>query len=211
MKHIVKQDEPQAFTDWKASANEDWQPTYDDLSGETKKAVKYALMAEQGDICCYCERRLTDEDSHIEHFRPQRDPAVDLIDFGNLLCSCQNQLKKGEPRHCGNLKGEWFDRDLLISPLDPGCEDRFAFTGDGLIKPAADHDQAASETITRLGLSIPKLNDMRAKVIEPFLDEELSLEEVQSFVDGYLTQDTSGRFGEFWTTIRYLFGGLVAV
>lgn len=93
-----------------------------------------ALMAEQGYICCYCERRLTNDDSHIEHFRPQSDPTVDPLDFGNLLCSCQNQLKKGEPRHCGNLKGEWFDRDLLVSPLIPGCEDRFAFTGDGEIK-----------------------------------------------------------------------------
>lgn len=210
MKHIAKQDESQAFTDWKALANEDWQPTYDELSGEIKKAVKYALMAEQGDICCYCERRLTDEDSHIEHFRPQSDPAVDALDFGNLLCSCQNHIKKGEPRHCGNLKDAWFDPNLLVSPSDPDCENRFAFTGDGFIKPATDDDQAASETIIRLGLAIPKLNDMRAKVIEPFLDEDLSPEEVQTFVDGYLTQDTSGRFGEFWTTIRYLFGGLVA-
>jgi len=33
MKHIVKQGEPQVFTDWKALSNEDWQPTYDDLAG----------------------------------------------------------------------------------------------------------------------------------------------------------------------------------
>ncbi len=26
-----------------------------------------------------------------------------------------------------------------------------------------------------------------------------------------LEQDTSVRFGEFWTTIRYLFGGIVSV
>ena len=209
MKHIIKKEEPQALTDWKALANEDWQPTYGDLSGYTKKAVKDALMAEQGAICCYCEQRLTDDNSHIEHFMPQSDQAVDPLDFGNLLCSCQNQLKKGEPRHCGNLKDDWFDPDLLVSPFDPGCEDRFAFTGDGLIKPAAGHDQAASETITRLGLSIPKLNDMRAKVIEPFLDESLSTDEMQVFVSGYLKRDVSGQFGEFWTTIRYLFGGFV--
>jgi hypothetical protein len=65
MKHIVKQHEPKAFANWKALANDDWQPTYGDLSGEAKKAVKSALMAEQGYICCYCERRLTEEDSHI--------------------------------------------------------------------------------------------------------------------------------------------------
>lgn len=210
MKHIVKQNKPKEFTDWKVLANDDWQPTYDALSGKTKEAVKSALMAEQGHICCYCERRLTDEDSHIEHFRPQSDPAVDTLDYTNLLCSCQNQLKKGEPRHCGNLKDDWFDPILLVSPLDPACENRFAFTGDGRIKPAGDNDQAAAETIINLGLHIRKLKDLRSKAIEPFLDDSLSAQEMQAFVSGYLNNDASGRFSEFWTTIRYLFGGLVA-
>ena len=48
MKHITKQAEPQEFRDWKAKANADWQPTYDDLRGAEKQAVKQALMAEQG-------------------------------------------------------------------------------------------------------------------------------------------------------------------
>ncbi len=209
MKYITKRDEPEVFSDWKALANEDWQPTFGNLAGEPKNAVKKALMAEQGYICCYCERQLTDDDSHIEHFRPQSDPTVDPLDFGNLLCSCQNQIKRGEPRHCGNLKDNWFDPYLVVSPLDADCEKRFAFTGDGVIKPATEDDQAASETITRLGLDIPKLNALRAKAIEPFLDEELTPEEIQSFVSGYLARDASGRFGEFWTTIRYLFGGFV--
>ena len=209
MKHIVKQDEPQAYTDWKSLANDDWAPTYDGLSGAPKKAVKDALTAEQGHICCYCERRLTDSDSHIEHFRPQSDPAVDPLDFSNLLCSCQNQIKKGEPRHCGNLKDDWFDPHLLISPFDPGCQNHFAFTGDGMIRKAASNDPAAAETISRLGLAIPKLNALRAKAIEPFLDEGLSREDMQQFVTGYLGMDTEGRFGEFWTTIHYLFGGYV--
>ena len=209
MKHIVKQVEPKAFVDWKALANEDWQPTYDDLAGQPKNAVKNALLAEQGHICCYCERRLTDEDSHIEHFRPQSDPTVDPLDFKNMLCSCQNQIKAGEPRHCGNLKDSWFDPELLVSPLDSGCENRFAFDGDGVIRPATAHDGAADETIKRLGLGIPKLNALRAKAIEPFLDESLSIEEMRAFVSGYLTRDAAGRFGEFWTTISYLFGGYV--
>ncbi|MEA3465077.1 MAG: retron system putative HNH endonuclease [Thermodesulfobacteriota bacterium] len=205
MKYIVKQDEPQLFTEWKLLANDDWQPAYNELSGNTKKAVKDALMTEQGYICCYCERRLKDSDSHVEHFQPQNDSATDALDFSNMLCSCQNQLKKGEPRHCGNLKDDWFDCDLLVSPFDPVCEKRFSFTGDGAISPADDSDQAAIETVYRLGLNIPKLNALRASVIEPFLDDALSIEELQSFVSGYLTRDTSEQFGEFWTTIRYLF------
>lgn len=209
MKHIVKQIEPPAFSDWKALANEDWQPDYAHLSGEIKRVLKEALMSEQGHICCYCERRLIDDDSHIEHFRPQSNPTVDPLDYYNLLCSCQNQIKKGEPRHCGNLKNGWFDSHLLVSPLDPGCENRFAFTGDGSIRAAADPDKAASKTIEKLGLDIPKLNALRAQAIEPFLDDELSHEEMRAFISGYLRKDTLGHFSEFWTTIRYLFGDLI--
>jgi uncharacterized protein (TIGR02646 family) len=211
MKHIDKREEPQSFSDWKALANEDWQPTYDNLSGVEKRDVKAALMAEQGQICCYCESRLIDSDSHIEHFQPQSDPAVDPLDFSNLLCSCQKQIKKGEPRHCGNLKDDWFDPELLISPFDPGCEERFSYTGVGLIKPASAHDQGAAMTIKKLGLDIPKLNALREKAIEPFLDDEISDDDMRVFVTGYLKKDAEGRFSEFWTTIRYLFQGYVTV
>ncbi|MEM9009171.1 MAG: retron system putative HNH endonuclease [Cyanobacteria bacterium P01_F01_bin.86] len=107
MKYIEKTEEPRTFSDWKSLANEDWQPTYGSLSGTIKTDVKAALMAEQGYLCCYCERRLVEDDSHIEHFRPQSDPMVDPLDFSNMLCSCQNHLKKREPLHCGNLKGDW--------------------------------------------------------------------------------------------------------
>lgn len=211
MKYIIKQCEPTIFTAWKGKANENWQPTYAELSGETKKAVKDALMTEQGYICCYCERRLTDNDSHIEHFQPQSDPNINPLDFSNLLCSCQSQTKKGEPRHCGTLKDDWFDSNLLVSPLDSGCENQFAFTDDGSIRPAVNNDKAASETINKLGLGIPKLNALRAKAIEPFLEDNLSRKELETFVSGYLEKDTSGHFGEFWITIRYLFRDIVAI
>ncbi len=157
MKHIIKQEEPEDFTKWKALKNDEWSPTYSKLSGDIKSIVKTALMTEQGYLCCYCERRLTDNDAHVEHFRPQHNKSFDSLDFSNMLCSCQNQLKKGEPRHCGNLKDDWFDEELLISPLDPECESRFAFTGDGYISSAQSTDSATTETIVRLGLDIPKL------------------------------------------------------
>lgn len=211
MKCINKEKEPKEFSDWKRLENEDWQPCYNDLSGGIKKSVKDALMKEQGCLCCYCERRLIDNDSHIEHLRPQSDSTVDPLDFSNMLCSCQNQLKKGEPRHCGNLKDNWFDDARLISPLDSGCESRFAFTGDGSIMPALATDAAATETISRLGLDIPKLKALRDSAIEPFLEESLSEDDLRRFVTGYLQKSSNGLYGEFWTTIRYLFGGYATV
>ena len=211
MKHIVKQQEPQAFAEWKALGSADWAPTYRKLSGEIKQSVKQALMAEQGYLCCYCERRLIDHDSHIEHFRPQNDPQVDPLDYTNLLCSCQNKIEKGEPRHCGNLKNGWFDEQLLISPLSADCAERFAYSGDGKIRPANPLDDSAQVTINRLGLATPKINDLRAKAIEPFLDDDLSDAEMKLFVSAYLQKDDQGKFGEFWSGIHYLFNGYASL
>lgn len=214
MKFIDKQQEPQEYLDWKDESNDDWKPTYATLGGSVKKTLKNALMVEQGFLCCYCEGELSVDDSHIEHFRPQRDPYVDPLDYSNLLCSCQNHLRKGEPLHCGNLKGDWFDSKLLISPLDPTCETRFRFTADGYIQPIDEGDSAAVTTIEKLGLDLPKLRDLRSSAIEPFLlleeDEEMPVEDMQTFVTGYLQPSEDGRFSEFWTTIRYLFGAYVA-
>jgi uncharacterized protein (TIGR02646 family) len=209
MKHIIKQGEPLALIAWKSQANANWQPTYEDLRGNEKQTVKQSLMREQGFLCCYCERRLTVDDSHIEHFRPQNDPQCDALDYGNLLCSCQNKIPKGDPRHCGNLKNGWFDANLLISPLTEGCEDRFAYAGDGQIRVANPNDQAAAITIQKLGLDIRKLDALRKKAIAPFADATLSDDEFRDFVTGYLGLNHAGMFGEFWTTIRHLFGAHV--
>jgi uncharacterized protein (TIGR02646 family) len=197
MKHIIKQPEPVEFTEWKLTNNK--------FTSPIKRIVKAALMAEQGYLCCYCERRLTVADSHIEHFYPQKNQAGDALDYHNLLCSCQNQLQKGEPRHCGKAKDHWFHATLLISPLDSDCEQRFHFNANGTIRAAQAEDRAAQTTITQLKLDLELLNDLRNKAIEPFLDEDLTEEQLTNFVDGYLQKDQQGNFGEFWTTIDQLF------
>lgn len=202
MKAIQKGMEPAIFTAWKALANDDWQPSYDILGNPEKKAVKQALMLEQGYICCYCECRLLEDDSHIEHFVPQSESDIGALDFANMLCSCQQNLAKGTPLHCGNLKA---DQKVPISPLDLDCATRFIFAADGRVLPASVGDQAAMDTIEVLGLDIPILRARRAKVIEVFLDESLGVDELKQLLSVYLQKDAFGMYGEFWTTVEGLF------
>jgi len=209
MKYIQKGIEPQEFIDWKSDANDDWQPDYNSMGSQLKTIVKESLTLEQEYLCCYCERRLTLNDSHIEHFNPQSHNEIDPLEYSNMLCSCQNRLKKGEPRHCGNLKDDWFDSELLISPLDPSCENRFSFKADGTIKSSEPGDDAVDKTIEKIGLDIPKLNDLRKKVIEPFIDDILSEQDLKDFVAAYLEPDAQGVTGEFYMTIKSLFGAYI--
>lgn len=208
MKFVEKGEEPEELVSWKNLANDDWVPTYNALAGSPKQAVHQALLAEQGWLCCYCESQIGGDDSHIEHLRPQSNELVDALDFSNMLCSCQRVTQRGEPLHCGNAKGDWYDANLFVAPIDPGCESRFAFTGDGRILPAQQGDAATGETIERLALDIAKLNARRAEAIIPFLDDDLTDDELRRFITGYLLKGQDGRFNPFFTTIRHVFGGL---
>lgn len=206
MKRIKKGLEPLAFSQWKALENDDWKPSYGDLSGAVKKAVTDSLMQEQGNICCYCEQAITPSDSHIEHLNPQEHAEALALDYGNMLRSCQNRLKKGQPRHCGNAKGSWYEAKHFISPLMQGCEERFAFDGFGNIQPASETDTAAAITIQTLALDIPKLNTARREALAPFLDPELTPQEMTDFAEGYLRTNPDGGFNSFWTTIKQVIG-----
>ncbi|MGK7925879.1 MAG: retron system putative HNH endonuclease [Spirulina sp.] len=92
MKYIKKNEEPEIFRDWKALANEDWQPNWDEnFQSPEKPAVHRSLLREQGSICCYCGREITRETSHIEHLKP-RSLYPDLaLNYSNLLASCQGE------------------------------------------------------------------------------------------------------------------------
>ena len=165
MKQIEQGDEPREFAEWKARDKMAHRPNWNRVSAPVRKSIHEALMREQGLICCYCESSISEDDSHIEHFRPRRYRQRQL-DYENLLCSCQREGAEGEPRHCGHLKGSWFDEEHLISPLEEGCERRFRYTGNGDIFPRTDGDAGAETTILRLGLDLPKLREFRAAAID---------------------------------------------
>jgi uncharacterized protein (TIGR02646 family) len=209
VKYICKTNEPEFLTNFKAQANEDWQPTYEFLRGKDKQQVHHYLIAEQGHICCYCGGRIVHADSHIEHFQPQTDYPDLELDYFNLLASCQNQLIPREPRHCG-MGMSWFDDRLLVSPLIEDCEDFFEYTVDGQILPSRDTEKsvAAIRTIDRLNLNIPKLQATRAGAIEglyndPELELPFSDDEIQKLIHYYSQTDGNGMYQPYCQTILY--------
>lgn len=193
MKFIEKGTEPISFTNWKNSGTR----AYGGLRNPVKSDLKNALISEQGHICCYCESKITSDTSHIEHLDPQCSPTNNDLDYANLLCSCQKQLAKGEPRHCGNSKG---NNTITIHPLQNNCEIKFTYTADGCINYT---DKNSKDTIEILQLNINKLNNLRAEAIEPFIIG-ITDAELKDFVRDYLKRK-DGKYNEFYTTIKYLF------
>jgi uncharacterized protein (TIGR02646 family) len=211
VKYIRKNNEPEVLANFKAQANEDWQPSYELLRGKDKQQFHQHLIAEQGHICCYCGNRIVSSDSHIEHFQPQTDFAHLELDYFNLLASCQNKLEPKEPRHCGMGKGDWFDDQLLVSPLIADCEDFFEYTEIGEILPSREllKHPAATETIEKLRLNVPKLQATRTGAIDslyddPALELPLSADEIDKLIHYYSQTDESGQYPRYCQTIVYL-------
>ena len=155
MKYIVKESEPLEFTNWKKQDKmfQRGNPKWNRVPSSVKDNIRESLKKEQGYICCYCERKLRNNDYHIEHFKPKDKFSALQLDYSNLICSCQLELEKGEPRHCGNSKENYI---IPITPLMKNCENKFKYTVDGQIQYT---DEDSNVTIQTLNLDIDKLNN----------------------------------------------------
>jgi uncharacterized protein (TIGR02646 family) len=202
MKGIIKAAEPQTFSDWKALANDSWQPSYGALQNPQKRALHQALLNEQGGVCCYCGRAISLADSHIEHFRPQETYEDFALDYNNLHASCIRETEPGAPLHCGHAKGSDFDESKAISPLDEGCERRFIYSSqDGAIYPADGRDESAAYMVGLLKLDIKFLCDRRAEALKRVFDDEFvssaSNEDFEKLAWAYRQPNDEGRLTDF--------------
>jgi uncharacterized protein (TIGR02646 family) len=211
VKYIKKGEEPQSFTAWKVLARTTPNWGYSYLQNPEKRELHEALIQEQGYICCYCGMRITRESSHIEHLQPQSIPDPGLsLEYTNLLASCQREREPKKPVHCGVAKDDWYDESLIVSPLKPDCADFFIYTDDGqiLATDAVEKKAAATTTIERLCLNIPKLIAMRKQAVRNlFADlniDELTEEEKQKLIQGFGQPDANGQYEEFCGAIAFI-------
>ena len=211
MKYIVKGDEPEELATFKVSDDPNWLPEYAALPGDKKQAIHSALLKEQGQLCCYCMRRIDQDSSHIEHWQPQSASRDLAIEYTNMLASCQRELERREPHRCGILKDNWYDPGQMVSPLEQDCEERFRFTGNGNILPAVDNDSAADETIKRLGLDLPITVTSRREAIGAIIDalDDLSPSDLRTLARDILVRDGSGLFAEYCVAIAYVLRSLI--
>jgi uncharacterized protein (TIGR02646 family) len=148
-------------------------------------------------------RKIVEGDSHIEHLVPRNpnagDPALTFV-YENLLASCQQNLLRKDPRHCGMAKGEWYDRLLMVSPLDLGCEARLRYDADGEVVAADAADEGARETIERLNLRCERLKNLRKGAIDALfveMDGDNDPGAWRKLAAALQERDANGRFAPF--------------
>lgn len=154
MLHIQKGQEPQFLTDFKKKY-----PKKDYDSEEFKQhrpVLKSGLIEEQKGLCAYCCGRITEDKAHNEHIEP-RHPGKYVskrsLDYMNIVASCNNS------ETCGNKKGNNYDPQNFVSPLDEDCEDKFTYYPDGKIV-------GDEYTIDLLNLNAYELKNARKAVMK---------------------------------------------
>ena len=201
MKRIHKQASPENFERWVKQAHPQ---KWEELAKvpQIKQELSDQLRLEQGRLCCYCERRIDKEHSHIEHLRAKDLYPQEMFQYNNLFSCC------GDKHSCGHKKDRKSRKysEQMVMPLNEDCEGRFIFDGDGQILPTDKNDQHAQDTIEQLGLNSHKLRGMRKIIYMLYLQlkETSQPEEYQKNVNETLQRNADGEYAEFWTTIKYV-------
>lgn len=172
MRQINKGAEPAELTEWKAQNRSLPNYCYASLTAAHRLSVRTALVTEQRGLCSYTGRRIDVESCHIEHLRPQAHCGIgEDIDYRNLVASVPAPNTPQLP-YGAHKKADWptlADEHLFVSPLSGGCTARFAFRLNGEIEARNAADDAAVETIERLGLNNHALVQLRKAAIEATL------------------------------------------
>ncbi len=210
MRHIQIPDENEAPSIFKRWVRSHPNAKYSRLKdSHAKKAVKEALIVRQKFLCCYCESRISAENSHIEHIEPQMGGLSEkTLKFSNMAASCIREPKNSGARlpevltmedinssaiHCGHARGS----ARVVSPYDPKCETLFVYSFSGEVRPNPDLDSSddkllAEESILHLRLNVATLVELRktamyetVSLLDKGVPEDIILSEIRGKLPPY--------------------------
>lgn len=215
MKYIRKGPRPRKYATWRASVAGSPNERYSEIPGDEKRELLAALIEEQGFLCAYTMKRIDEDNSHIEHIKPQVKCRADRrgsdLDYNNMVACFPREGMKALYRYGAQAKGSWWENDGsdFVSPLQQACERRLRFGLDGKIA-AVGRDDGAVTTNRILGLNHPSLVEDRRGAIEEFLygpsrDDPISPAKAARAIATICDRKPDRHFHEFCVAIR---GGL---
>lgn len=138
--------------------------SYNDLSTDAKNATRRSLLEEQGYLCAYCMKRISIENTSIEHYDPQSsNNGTDML-YRNMLGVCdggQNNSGSGQNRlTCDKQRG---NRRLTVDPLDKNTIDQIKYRKNGVIySENSDIDTDLNHTLNLNGFETYLIANRRA-------------------------------------------------
>lgn len=169
MRYIEKTTSPDFFEHEKVNLTED--SSWKDLHCKTD--LRLYLIKEQKELCAYCERKIDENNSHIEHIYAQSDNPKLRFEHNNLVASCngdqyqadlKNDYDPEDINSCGHKKSNEMDENLFLNPIQNwDIEEYFLYNkGNCSIIPSMKDEKKSNYTIKLLNLDNPKLNNERS-------------------------------------------------
>ena len=122
---------------------------------EKQKLKEYILEHEQNYLCCYCEAKVTLDNSHIEHIKPKDiDEDTLTFDYANLSVSCDGLCFSNERLTCGHKKSNKFDESKFLNPTKiTDIREYFIYTDNYYIGASHKDEEKAIYTMELLELN----------------------------------------------------------
>lgn len=199
MKRITKTPEPDVLTKFTRSyPDANWQKVRDHNKGRDYQVIKKYLAVDQYYLCAYCEKKLTDNQLHlqrVEHFHPKSDATTShnwALDWNNMLLVCMGGSDNIETDHskyplpinlsCDAYKEHYINthklsancEEYLLNPLTIPATKLFEFdkaTGKLIASPVitdTEITQRIEKSIEILNLNCVRLREERLLVLNHY-------------------------------------------
>ena len=178
------------------------------------------LDTEQCGLCAYTELRPDEAGlgTHIEHIKPKSTYPDLTFDYQNLVLCALASEDLGNPdirnnQFGGHAKGNEYDGNRFISPLDPESETSFLYQSDGRVVPFPANEKSQREradyTIDLLKLNAPYLVNLRKRRIGE-IDEAIAAnlgqpKQLKALAEHELAPK-GNKLNQFCTATRQRFG-----
>lgn len=212
MRRIIKTHSPQELQKW-CEDNKEINHAYEQLWGTAAfAALKQKLLEEQGSLCAYTGKAISNESSHVEHIKPRKVCGEwEDVDYRNVVACFPADGGDVSYGFGAPMKAGWWDGSRFVSPLMEDCEHHFRFAWSGHVRGFPDGDAAATQTIDTLKLDHEELRRLRKARIDGFFGygkrtstRPLTIVEARTVLANIDRIDRAGRLIEYCFVLKQL-------
>lgn len=143
---IKKQTPPHSFTEYKNQSTS----SFEELPSNIKQELRLSLLKEQGYLCAYCMKRISEETAvKIEHYKPQSKYPTEKLNYKNLLAVCGGVERTSLKTilTCDTQKGS---QELSFNPQNESDISTISFSRSGEIYSSNPDFQNEFNTVLNL-------------------------------------------------------------
>ena len=200
MRFILKREEPRSLREYRAVPGAIYNgPNFTSV----KTDVRQQLLQEQGYLCCYCMKRIQDDElrTKIDHWHCQDRYPDEQLSYLNLLAACDgNSGFPNNDQHCDTKKA---NIDIRYNPSDPSHKERLQIQYNSLGEIKSIDPTFNYQIDTVLNLNFSRLTDNRKAILDAIIDVlhnkqgKRTRAEISSIIRKWQARNEEGKLMEY--------------